>query len=55
MMHRTQQFFLAKCLATYEQAEALKIYTAFKRVTDIAAGIIAKGYHTSYAVMRVRT
>jgi hypothetical protein len=55
MMHRTQQFFLAKCLAAYEQGEALQIYTAFKRVTDIAAGIIAEGYHTAYAVMRVRT
>jgi hypothetical protein len=55
MMHRSQQFFLAKCLAAYEEEEAVQIYTAFKRVTDVAAGIIADGYHTAYAVMRVRT
>ena len=44
MMHRTQRFFLDKCLATFEQEKGLKIFNAFKRVTDIAAGIIAEGY-----------
>jgi hypothetical protein len=53
MMHRTQQFFLDKCLATFDQEEALSIFEAFKRVTDVAAGIIAEGYHTPYAVLKV--
>ncbi len=55
MMHQTQRFFLGKCLATFEQEEGLTIFNAFKRVTDVAAGIIAEGYHTAYAVMRVGT
>ena len=54
MMNRTQQFFLEKCLATFDQKDGLEIYNALKRVTDIAAGIIAEGYHTPYAVMKVR-
>jgi len=53
MMHQTQQFFLDKCMATFEQEQGLEVFIAFKRVTDIAAGIIAEGYHTPYAVMRV--
>jgi hypothetical protein len=53
MMHQTQQFFLGKCLATFEQDAGLAVFNAFKRVTDITAGIIAEGYHTPYAVMRV--
>ena len=53
MMHQTQQFFLGKCLAIFEQDEGLAVFNAFKRVTDITAGIIAEGYHTPYAVMRV--
>lgn len=53
MMHQSQQFFLEKCLATFEQEGGLKVYNAFRRVTDIAAGIIAEGYHTLYAVIKV--
>ena len=53
MMHKAQQFFLQKCMTTFGQEEGLKVFTAFKRVTDIAAGIIAEGYHTPYAVMKV--
>jgi len=53
IMHQTQRFFLGKCLATFEQEEGLEVYNAFKRVTDVTAGIIAEGYHTPYAVMRV--
>ena len=53
MMHNAQTFVLGKCLATYEQEEGLKVFDAFKRVTDIAAGIIAEGYHTPWAVMKI--
>jgi hypothetical protein len=55
MMHRTQQFFLEKCVAAFGTEEAVKVYSAFKRVTDMACGIIAEGYHTPYAVMKVGT
>ena len=50
MMNRTQQFFLDKCLATFEKEEGLKIFSAFKRVTDVAAGIIANGYLMSWRI-----
>jgi hypothetical protein len=53
MMHQAQAFVLNKCLATFEREEGLKIFNAFKRVTDIAAGIIAEGYHSSWAVRKV--
>jgi hypothetical protein len=53
MMHQAQQFFLDKCLAAFGPENGLKIFNAFKRVTDVAAGIIAEGYHTPYAVMKV--
>jgi hypothetical protein len=53
MMHQAQRFFLNKCLATFEQENGMEVYHAFKRVTDISAGIIAEGYHTPYAVMKV--
>ena len=55
MMHRTQRFFFAKCLATFPQEDAKKIFSAFKAVTDIVAGIIAEGYHNPYAVRKVPT
>ncbi len=54
MMNRTQRFFLDKCLTSFDQENGLAIFNAFKRVTDITAGIIAEGYHSTYAVMKVR-
>jgi len=47
MMHQTQRFFLEKCMATFEREQGLNVFNAFKRVTDIAAGIIVEGYLTS--------
>lgn len=48
MMSRTQQFFLKKCLESFDSEQALKIYTAFKRVCDTVTGLIAEGYFLSY-------
>jgi hypothetical protein len=48
MMSRVQQIFLAKCLASFEAQEAGRVFGAFKRVTDVVAGLIAEGYFTSY-------
>lgn len=48
MMSRLQQLFRIKCLQTFDRAKAEIVYTAFKRVTDIIAGLIAEGYFQSY-------
>lgn len=40
--------FLKKCLETFEKAEAAKVYGAFKRVTDVIAGLIAEAYFMNY-------
>lgn len=47
-MSRIQQTFLKKCLETFEKAEAAKVYGAFKRVTDVIAGLIAEAYFMNY-------
>jgi hypothetical protein len=52
MMHRTQKFFLDKCLADFGTEKGLRIYHAFKRASDIASGLIAEGYHSTYAVIK---
>ncbi len=48
MMSRVQQLFLEKCLQEFEPAQAERVYGAFKRVTDVVAGLIAEGYHITY-------
>lgn len=48
MMSKTQQFFLKKCLDTFDLERALEIYGAFKRTTDTITGLIAEGYFASY-------
>ena len=53
MMHRVHQFFLDKCLTHFGPEKGLRIFQAFKRVTDITSGLIAEGYHSTYAVMKV--
>jgi hypothetical protein len=48
MMSRTQQFFLKKCLETFDLEQAQNVYGAFKRVSDTVTGLIAEGYFISY-------
>lgn len=48
IMSCVQQLFRAKCYETFAPDEAEKIFGAFKRVTDIIAGLIAEGYFQSY-------
>lgn len=55
MMSRLQQFFLHKCLEEMPAAEAEKVYGAFKRVTDIVAGLIAEGYFANYIAAMERS
>jgi len=52
-MHRVQQFLLDKCLAEFGMEKGLALYQAFKRATDISTGLIAEGYHSTYAVIKV--
>ncbi|OQW93990.1 MAG: hypothetical protein BWK79_08215 [Beggiatoa sp. IS2] len=48
MMSRVQQLFLQECLQAFEPAQAEQVYLAFKRVTDVIAGVITEGYFFSY-------
>lgn len=48
MMSRTQQFFLKKCIETFDLEKAQDVYGAFKRITDTVTGLIAEGYFLSY-------
>jgi len=54
LMDRVQQLFLDKCISTFETEKGIELFKAFKRVTDIAAGLIAEGYHSPFAVLKVR-
>lgn len=48
MMSSVQQMFLTQCMAAFEKEQALTVYGAFKRITDIVAGLIAESYFESY-------
>jgi sigma-B regulation protein RsbU (phosphoserine phosphatase) len=48
MMSQVQQFFLKKCGQEFEPAQAERIYSAFKRVTDVVQGLIVEGYHAAH-------
>ena len=48
MMSKVQQHFLQKCVEAFESGEAIAVYTSFKRVTDVIAGLIAEGYFSNY-------
>ncbi len=47
-MSRLQQMFLKKCLEQMPPTEAERLYGAFKRVTDVVAGLIAEAYFMNY-------
>ncbi len=44
MMSRMQQLFSQHCLDTFDGGQALVVYNAFKRVTDVVSGLIAESY-----------
>lgn len=48
MMSRVQQIFWQKCEETFEATQSKAVFGAFKRVTDVIAGLIAEGYFQSY-------
>ncbi len=48
MTSRVQQFILRKCVEEFEPKQAIEIYSAFKRLTDVIAGLIAESYFSSY-------
>jgi len=48
MMSSVQQLFITQCMATFEKEQALIVYGAFKRITDVVAGLIAESYFESY-------
>ena len=48
MMSRIQQRFLEKAYAHLPPEEARSLFLAFKRTTDVIAGLIAEGYRQGY-------
>ncbi len=48
MMSRVQLAFWKKCQESFEPAKSQAIFVAFKRVTDVIAGLIAESYFQSY-------
>ena len=48
MMSRIQIFFFEKCLENFDVAKTHRLFTAFKRITDVIAGLIAEGYFENY-------
>ncbi len=48
MMSLVQQAFLQKCMEAWPPEEALEVFLAFKRVTDVVSGLIAEGYMRGY-------
>ncbi|KAA3643509.1 MAG: globin [Chloroflexi bacterium] len=48
MMSRVQQLFLGKCLQEFPLDQVEEIFGAFKRLTDVIAGLIAEGYFINY-------
>ncbi len=48
MMSRVQQLFLDKVRAALPPDEALALYLAFKRATDVVAALIAESYFYTY-------
>lgn len=54
MTSRVQQLFLHKCLQHFEPALAEEVYGAFKRATDVAAGLVTEGYFQNYMLAMER-
>lgn len=48
MMSRVQLLFAQKCGETFPPEQGMAIFAAFKRLTDVIAGLIAEGYFASY-------
>lgn len=48
MNSRIQLLVLNKCLEELPGPEAVRLFTAFKRTTDVITGLIAEGYHQGY-------
>ncbi|GAB6068128.1 hypothetical protein JCM13664_14470 [Methylothermus subterraneus] len=48
MMSRVQELFLHKSLEALPREEALELYAAFKRVSDMVVGLIAESYLENY-------
>ncbi len=48
MISKVQQIFMDKAIQNLPMEEALELYRAFKKITDVIAGIIAESYHQTY-------
>ena len=54
MTSRVQQLFLHKCLEVFDTAKAEAVYGAFKRATDVVAGLVTEGYFQNYMLAMER-
>lgn len=48
LVSRLQQRFLTKCTEEFDTETAVGVYNAFKRATDVVAGLITEGYLDAY-------
>ncbi len=54
MTSRVQQLFLHKCLEAFPPQQAEAVYGAFKRATDVVAGLVTEGYFQNYMLAMER-
>jgi hypothetical protein len=54
MMSQAQQWFLGRCLAEWGPDKGQQVFLAFKRTTDVIAGLIAEAYFRNYVVAMER-
>lgn len=55
IMGRIQKIFLEKCMTVFEPAKAEQVFSAFKHITDVIAGLIVEGYKQQYLSAVERT
>lgn len=54
MMSQAQTFFLGKCLNHWQDGREEQVFGAFKRTTDVIAGLIAEAYFRNYVIAMER-
>ncbi len=54
MTSRVQQLFLQKCLEAFDPDQAQAVFLAFKRATDVVAGLVTEGFFQNYMLAMER-
>ncbi|MEI6043444.1 MAG: protoglobin domain-containing protein [Chloroflexota bacterium] len=48
ILSRVQLFFMDKCYQDFDPVKATRVFVAFKRMTDVIAGLIVESYRQQY-------